>query len=118
VIAFKEGEPIGDCSYPVSAGMEMIIAPVVEPDGRLTADLVTLQADPTSDAGRRFLAEAEALFGPGVVPAATGGGGSESSAAVIPVSLVAAAVAGAVVVLFTSVLLAARRQRVQPRDSR
>ena len=27
VIAFKEGEPIGDCSYPVSAGTHLIIAP-------------------------------------------------------------------------------------------
>ena len=27
VIGFKEGEPIGDCSYPVAAGMHLIIAP-------------------------------------------------------------------------------------------
>jgi hypothetical protein len=117
VIAFKEGEPIGDCSYPVSAGLDLIIAPALEPDGRLTADMVTLQADPTSDAGRRYLAEAEALFGPGVEPAAIEGEGSGSSAAVIPVGIVAAAVAGAVVVLFSTVLWAARRRRVRPRDS-
>lgn len=69
VIAFKEGEPIGDCSYPVNAGTHLIIAPERAPDGRLTANLATLQADPDSEAGRRYLAEAESLFGPGMVPA-------------------------------------------------
>lgn len=68
VIAFKEGEPMGDCSYPVAIGTHLIIAPLRQPDGRLSADLGTLQADPTTDAGRRYVAEAIALFGPGVVP--------------------------------------------------
>ena len=70
VIAFKEGEPVGDCSYPVSAGTRLIIAPYQEADGRLSADLATLQADPASDVGQRYLAEASALFGPGVAPPA------------------------------------------------
>jgi hypothetical protein len=68
VIGFKEGEPVGDCSYPVSTGERKIIAPWREPDGRLSADLGTLQADPTSEDGRRLVDEAIALFGPGVVP--------------------------------------------------
>lgn len=73
VIAFKEGEPIGDCSYPVATGERKIIAPWREPDGRLSADLGTLQADPNTDDGRRYLNEAVALFGPGVVPEPVGG---------------------------------------------
>jgi hypothetical protein len=68
LIEFKEGEPIGDCSYPVAAGTELIIAPYLEADGRLHADLATLQADPSSEQGRQYIAEATALFGPGVVP--------------------------------------------------
>ena len=68
VIAFKEGEPVGDCSYPVSAGTRLIIAPYME-EGRLAADLGTLQADPDSEAGRRYVEEAIRLFGPGVPPA-------------------------------------------------
>ena len=68
VIAFKEGEPIGDCSYPVSAGTHLIIAPDRDAGGRLVADLSTLQADPANPDGQRYLAEAESLFGPGIVP--------------------------------------------------
>jgi hypothetical protein len=68
VIAFKEGEPVGDCSYPVHAGERLIIAPFMEDGGRLSADLGTLQADPASEDGKRYLAEAEALFGPGSLP--------------------------------------------------
>ena len=68
VIAFKEGEPVGDCSYPVAAGTRLIIAPYME-EGRLSADLGTLQADPDSEVGRRYVEEAIRLFGPGVVPA-------------------------------------------------
>ena len=68
VIAFKEGEPVGDCSYPVSAGTHLIIAPDRDAGGRLVADLSTLQADPASPDGQRYLAEAESLFGPGIVP--------------------------------------------------
>jgi hypothetical protein len=68
VIAFKEGEPVGDCSYPVRTGEHKIIAPFREADGTLYADLGTLQADPGTPDGQRYLAEAQALFGPGVVP--------------------------------------------------
>jgi hypothetical protein len=69
VIAFKEGEPVGDCSYPVHAGERLVIAPYMEDGGRLSADLGTLQAHPNTADGRRYLDEAIALFGPGVVPA-------------------------------------------------
>ena len=68
VIAFKEGEPVGDCSYPVHAGERLIIAPFIEDGGRLSADLGTLQARPDTPDGLRYLNEAEALFGPGIVP--------------------------------------------------
>lgn len=69
VIAFKEGEPIGDCSYPMSSGVHLVIAPNEEADGSLHADLVTLQADPASALGREFIAQAQARYGDGVVPA-------------------------------------------------
>jgi hypothetical protein len=69
VIAFKEGQAIGDCSYPVSQGARLLIATVRDPDGRVPVDLVTLQADPATPDGLRYLAEATALFGPGTVPA-------------------------------------------------
>ena len=69
VIAFKEGEPVGDCSYPVDPGRHLIITPYREPDGRLSADLGTLQADPESDTGIGYLAEAIELYGGGSVPA-------------------------------------------------
>lgn len=78
VIGFKEGEPTGDCSYPVSAGTHMVIAPARLEDGTLYADLVTLQADPDSEAGRAYVAEAVALYGPGVVPGAGGGASSDA----------------------------------------
>lgn len=65
VIAFKEGAPVGDCSYWVTPGADLVIAPYREADGRLSADLGTLQADPSTEAGRAYLAEATALFGPG-----------------------------------------------------
>lgn len=68
VIAFQEGEPVGDCSYPVASGARLIIAPDQWPDGVLHADIVTLQADPSSEDGRRFLAEAQARYGEGTVP--------------------------------------------------
>ena len=68
VIAFKEGEPIGDCSYPVASGVRMVIAPEPDTDGTLRADLATLQADPDSEDGRRYLEEAEERYGPGTVP--------------------------------------------------
>jgi hypothetical protein len=68
VIAFKEGEATGDCSYPIGAGVPLIIAPDMT-DGKLSATLTTLQADPDSELGRTYLAEATSLFGPGAVPA-------------------------------------------------
>ncbi len=68
VIAFQEGEPVGDCSYPVAAGTRLIIAPEMGPGGGLSANLATLQADPASESGRRYLGEAERLFGPGSAP--------------------------------------------------
>jgi hypothetical protein len=68
VIAFKEGEPVGDCSYPMSSGVHLVIAPDQDADGTLRADLVTLQADPNSELGRRYLAEARARYGDGSVP--------------------------------------------------
>jgi len=39
--------------------------------GRLTVDLGTLQADPDSAQGQRYVEEATRLFGPGVVPVPT-----------------------------------------------
>jgi type VI protein secretion system component VasK len=50
----------------VQAGTRLIIAPDRLQDGTLYADLGTLQADPTSEAGVGYVAEAVALFGPGV----------------------------------------------------
>ena len=109
VIAFKEGEPVGDCSYPVSTGASLIIAPYREPDGRLTADLGTLQADPSSDAGRRYVAEATTLFGPGVVPPAASVAPESSPAP--DVRLLVVALAASVGLVFMVVLIVARRQR-------
>jgi hypothetical protein len=68
VIAFKEGPAIGDCSYPVSQGARLLIATVRDDEGRVPVHLLTLQADPASPDGLRYLAEAAALFGPGIVP--------------------------------------------------
>ncbi len=68
VIAFKEGEPIGDCSYPMSSGVHLVIAPDREEDGTLSANLGTLQADPNGDLGRRLVAQARARYGDGAVP--------------------------------------------------
>jgi len=63
--------PVGDCSYPVAAGSRLVIAPETREDGALTADLATLQADPNTDDGRRYLAEAQQLYGAGTVPVDT-----------------------------------------------
>jgi hypothetical protein len=68
VVAFKEGPAIGDCSYPVTQGARLLIATVRDADGRVPVDLVTLQADPATPDGLRYLAEATSLFGPGTVP--------------------------------------------------
>ncbi len=108
VIAFKEGEAIGDCSYPITTGATLIIAPYREADGRLSADLVTLQADPTTDLGRRYVAEATALYGPGVV--------LPPAAAVVPdpqpspdLTGLLVAIGVAVTLVFAVVMLLARR---------
>jgi hypothetical protein len=79
VIAFKEGEPVGDCSYPVASGTRLVIAPWREAGGALSADLATLQANPLSEDGKRYLAEAEQLYGAGTVPVDTTPAASPSS---------------------------------------
>lgn len=117
VIAFKEGEPIGDCSYPVTTGQALIIAPYGQLDGALSADLSTLQADPSSDDGRRYIAEAEALFGAGRVPVAAsappaGQVDGDPVAGIDVVPLAVALVAG--LGMFGIVFLVARRR---PTDS-
>ena len=43
----------------------------MSPTGTLSADLGTLQADPLTEDGTRYLAEAEQLFGQGTVPVET-----------------------------------------------
>jgi len=45
------------------------VGPTCRPDGRLSANLGTLQADPESEVGVDYLTEAVALFGQGSVPA-------------------------------------------------
>jgi hypothetical protein len=113
LIAFQEGEPIGDCSYPMGAGRPLIIAPVMEPDGTLSANLTTLQADPSSPDGRRYLDEARRLFGPGIVPAA----GSGSIAPLVAVDAspglpaVLALLFGLSILIFGAVVLAHRLLR-------
>ena len=115
LIAFKEGEPVGDCSYPVSAGQTLIIAPNHEPDGRLSADLTTLQANPTDPRGQRFVAEAMALFGPGVVPPAVEETAvttdTETGAPGAGVIVVGGLVLAVGLVFAGVVVVAARRQR-------
>jgi hypothetical protein len=68
LIAFQEGEPVGDCSYIVSTGTRLIIAPDMDADGRLSANIATIQGDPATPEGRKWLDEATRLFGAGVVP--------------------------------------------------
>jgi len=109
IIAFKEGEPIGDCSYLVRSGQSLIIAPNREANGALSADLVTLQADPSSDLGRKYVAEATQMFGPGVVPQPAPGAAISGPAP--DVGMVVAALGFTVALLFTVVVLLARRQR-------
>jgi hypothetical protein len=112
VIAFKEGEAVGDCSYPVQTGQHLIIAPILEADGRLSADLVTLQADPASDVGQAYLREATALYGPGVVPPAAEPA-TEPSSSDRPWFIAAAALVTLVVV--AAVAVAWRRTSTRPR---
>ena len=101
VIAFKEGEPVGDCSYPVASGTRLVIAPWREPDGILSADLGTLQADPLSQDGTRYLAEAAQLFGEGTVPAETTPDPSDSTGWLV-LAVVTALVAGALAIGFVA----------------
>lgn len=109
VIAFREGEPVGDCSYLVSEGQALFIAPMRHADGTLSADLVTLQADPDTPQGREYLREATDLFGPGVSPLP---GTDLGPARPIDPALIAAGLAmvGALGVS-TLFVFAARRQR-------
>jgi hypothetical protein len=101
VIAFKEGEPVGNCSYPVASGTRLVIAPWRQADGTLYADLGTLQADPRSEDGQRYLAETAQLFGAGTVPV-------EATRAPAPtpgwlaVAVVAVLVAGGIAVGFVA----------------
>jgi hypothetical protein len=116
LIAFKEGEPVGDCSYPVTTGEVKIIAPYLAADGRLSADLSTLQADPSTDLGRAYITEATALFGPGIIPppAALAEDPPDATISAPPspdVAVWVGALGVAVAVLFAVVLLLARRQR-------
>ncbi len=106
MIAFKEGEPLGDCSYPVSAAQRLIIAPDLEADGRLSANLVTLQADPTTDRGRAYLAEAIDLFGPGVIPPPA----EEPPTDAAPVTVLVGVVGVVIAALLAVVALHARRR--------
>jgi hypothetical protein len=93
VIAFKEGPGLGDCGYQVVKGTRLLIAAVRDPDGRLPVDLATLQADPTSPDGQRYVAEAEALFGQGSVPTpAPGPTGPDASILVIALAAIAVVV--------------------------
>jgi hypothetical protein len=114
LIAFKEGEPVGDCSYPVQAGQHLLIAPYADAAGRLSADLATLQADPDTPDGRRYVAEAVELFGPGVVPPVIPPVVEIASPPPEPVdgtwmAGVALGIAAIVALLFGLVIVAARR---------
>lgn len=94
-IAFKEGEPIGDCSYRVTAGTPLVIAPVMEPGGRLSADLGTLQASPLSPEGVAYVEEANRLFGPGSPPVGgpvDAGGRTEQRQGMDPITLIILAI--------------------------
>ena len=93
VIAFKEGEPIGDCNYPVRAGERLIIAPFMEDGGLLSADLGTLQATPDSPDGLRYLNEAETLLGPGIVPGEAEPGQDDMSNLIVAALAIGALVA-------------------------
>lgn len=108
-IAFKEGEPVGDCSYLVHAEWHLVIAPTQGADGTLQADLGTLQADVDSDAGRRYIAEAERLFGAGTVPTAAEGSEGPSAGSSVPPLLILVAILA--VVLAASVASIRTRRR-------
>ena len=116
VIAFKEGEPVGDCSYLVSEGQRLIIAPDMNPDGSLAAILPTLQADLESELGRRYVAEATALFGPGTAPTTDdptiqAPGPADPAVSPLIIGLVVIGVAAAVALLFGGALWLGRARR-------
>jgi hypothetical protein len=96
VVAFKEGPAIGDCSYPVTQGARLLIATVRDADGRVPVDLVTLQANPATPDGLRYLAEATALFGPGTIPAPLSSPGPPAPSMALVVLVGAATLAVAV----------------------
>lgn len=110
VIAFKEGPAVGDCSYPVTTGQRLIIAPMMGADGTLAADLGTLQADPDSKDGRRYVAEASARFGPGFA-LSTAHAPEPAPTSPPDLRLVLALVAAAVAALFGGAGLLARNAR-------
>jgi hypothetical protein len=60
--------------------------------GRLSADLGTLQADPESEAGIAYLAEAVQLFGSGAVPAESDTTATASGTDAVPTLLIGATV--------------------------
>lgn len=113
VIAFKEGEPVGDCSYPVTSGQRLIIAPDVA-NGVLSATLVTLQADPATEDGLRYLRETEALHGAGVVPVvATAAPVASTPSPREPNPIYVVVGLGAGVAMFGVVILIARRLKAR-----
>jgi len=111
-IAFKEGEPVGDCSYPVFPGWHMLIAPYQEVPGRLSVDFGTLQADVDSDLGRQYIAEAERLFGPGSAPIVDAG--AQPPDAGIPWLPILLGIA--VVVAVVAQVVRERRNRLSPEE--
>ena len=115
VIAFQEGEPIGDCSYPVATGERKFIVPDRE-GAMLISHLCTMQAPVDTDYGRELIAAATAHYGPGVVPEATVASPSLSESPEDAGPLVAVAVALAIVVaaLFGGLVILARRGRRPP----
>jgi hypothetical protein len=119
LIAFQEDGQIGDCHYPMEAGRPLIIAPDRAPDGTLSANFATLQADPSSPDGERYLDEARRLFGPGIVPAP--GSGSIAPQVAVDASPglpeVLALLAGLSILIFGAVVLADRLLRRPGRTS-
>jgi hypothetical protein len=114
-IAFMEGPATGDCSYPVATGTRLIIAPEIQ-DGRLAANLVTLQADPTTEVGLAYIAEATALYGPGIafepgLPSSTAPDVPNPASKPEPRLLLATLAVAGLLVLAMIVLLATKLRR-------
>ena len=65
----------------------------MEENGRLNADFGTLQAGPDTPDGLRYLNEAEALLGPGIVPGEAGPEHDATSDLVVAVLAIGALVA-------------------------